>query len=411
MSQERASPTTESCTKEPRIAPPRSRSGWPRALSLTAVAAALILAGAGCHSNTAETPNPAPVVTVTRPVMRSVKDYLDLTGNTAAFNSVQLVARVEGYLEKVHFVDGAQVKKGALLFTIQQDQYRAQLQQAQAQVSAQKAALAHARIEFARYSGLELKHAATQTEVDQWRYQTQASAAGVIGAQAQVQIARLNLDYTEVRAPFDGWIGRHLVDPGNLVGSMGKQTVLAIIDQIDPLYVYFTINERDLLRIIKMRRSAGLPIAQPVVPAYFGLSNEESFPHSGRLDFASIAVTPTTGTLQVRGIFPNHDHAILPGLFARVRLKSPNPRDALLIPGDAVSFDQQGSYVLVVDKDDVVQRRGVKTGFQVGSMIVVDQGLDASDQVVVQGLLQAIPGRKVKPEQAAASAAPSPSDD
>jgi RND family efflux transporter MFP subunit len=293
-----------------------------------------------------------------------------------------------------------------LLFTIQQDQYRAQLQQAQAQVSAQKAALAHAQIEFARYSGLELKHAATQTEVDQWRYQTQASAAGVIGAQAQVQIARLNLDYTEVRAPFDGWIGRHLVDPGNLVGTMGKQTVLAQIDQIDPLYVYFTINERDLLRVIKMRRSEGLPIAQPVIPAYFALSDENGFPHAGRLDFASIAVAPTTGTLQVRGIFPNHDHSVLPGLFARVRIKAPKAREALLIPGDAVSFDQQGSYVLVVEKDGVVERRGVKTGFQVGAMIVVEDGLDVADQVIVQGLLQAIPGRKVTPEPAAAVAAP-----
>jgi len=366
---------------------------------------AVMLAAAGCRTHSVEAPNPPPVVTVTRPVMREVKDYLDLTGNTAPFNSVQLVARVEGYLEKVHFKDGARVKKGDLLFTIQQSQYRAQLQQAQAQLMSQKAALAHAKIEFARYSGLEKKHAAPQTDVDHWRYQTLSAEAGVLGAQAQVELAKLNLDYTEVRAPFDGRIGRHLVDPGNLVGTMGKQTVLAVLDQLDPLYVYFTINERDLLRIIRMRESEGLPLAQPVVPASFGLSDEEGFPHQGRLDFASIGVTPTTGTLQVRGVFRNDVHPVLPGLFARVRLTAPKGREGLLVPGDAVSFDQQGSYVLVVGKDDVVKRRSVKTGFQVGTMMVIEQGLGTDDRVIVEGLLQAIPGRKVKPEPAAASTA------
>jgi len=343
------------------------------------------------------------VVTVARPVVSEVRDHLDFTGNTAPFYSVKLVARVEGYLEKVHFTDGAQVKKGDLLFTIQQSQYRAQLQQAQAQIMSQKAALAHAQIEYRRYSGLERKHAASQTEVDHWLYKTQTAQAGLLNARAQVKLATLNLDYTQVRAPFNGWIGRHLVDPGNLVGAMGKQTVLAVIDRIDPLYVYFTINERDLLRIIRMRRREGLPIARPVVPAYFGLADEKGHPHRGRLDFASIAVTPTTGTLQVRGIFPNHDHSVLPGLFVRVRLTAAKAHEALLIPGDAISYDQQGPYVLLVDKSDTVRRRSVKTGFQVGTMMVIDQGLTTKDRVVVQGLLQAIPGRKVKPEPYAAS--------
>ncbi len=358
---------------------------------------AAMLAISGCRSESSAPLNPPPTVAVAWPVPREVKDYLDLTGNTAPSNSVQLVARVEGYLEQVHFTDGAQVKKGQLLFTIQQSQYRAQLQQALAQVMSQKAALAHARIEYVRYSGLEKKHAAAQTEVDHWQYETQASQAGLLNAQAQVKLAQLNLDYTEVRAPFDGWIGRHLVDPGNLVGAMGKQTVLAVIDRVDPLYVYFTINERDLLRIIRMRRRAGLPIGQPVVPAFFELSDETGFPHRGHLDYASIAVTPTTGTLQVRGIFPNSSHTVLPGLFARVRLTAAKGREALMIPGDAVSYDQQGSYVLVVDAKDVVRRRSVKTGLQVGTMLVIEHGLAVKDRVVVEGLLQAIPGRKVKP--------------
>lgn len=380
------------------------RERTPRWLIATIVAGLLTLGA--CRRPSAEAPSPPPVVKVARPVTREVRDYLDFTGNTAPFNSVKLVARVEGYLQKIHFTDGAEVKKGQLLFTIQQSQYRAQLEQAHAQVLAQKAALAHARIEYARYSRLEKKHAATQTAVDHWRYQMQSAEAGLLGAQAQVTLARLNLDYTEIRAPFDGWIGRHLVDPGNLVGAMGKQTVLANIEQIDPLYVYFTINERDLLRIIRMRKSEGLPIERPVVPVYFGLSDENGYPHRGHLDFASIAVAPTTGTLQVRAIFPNHDKSVFPGLFVRVRILSPRAHKELLIQGDAVSFDQQGPYVLVVGKDNIVRHRSVKTSFQVGTMMVITQGLNTSDRVVVEGLLQAIPGRKVEPEAVSASVAP-----
>jgi RND family efflux transporter MFP subunit len=235
-----------------------------------------------------------------------------------------LVARVEGYLEKVHFTDGAFVKKGQLLFTIQQEQYKAQLQQAESSVAAQKAALWHAKVEFARYSHLLTQDAATQTEVDQWHYKRDAAQADLLSAQAQVVIAQLNLGYTTITAPFDGRIGRHLVNPGNLVGTMGKQTALAEITRIDPIYVYFTINERDLLQIIQ-RAKVGpgeIEARTRVIPIYFGLSNEDGFPHAGRLDFASISVAPTTGTLQLRGIFPNPSRSILPGLFVRVRLNA-----------------------------------------------------------------------------------------
>ena len=363
----------------------------------------------GCKGAQEAATPPPPAVTVARPVSESVANTLDFTGNTAATQSVTVVARVEGYLEKIHFTDGQQVKKGDLLFTIQQAQYKAQLQQAQAQVAVEKAALWHATTELRRYAGLVLEDAATETQVDHWRTEKEQATARLSAAQAQVELAQLKLSYTLVRAPITGRIGRHLVDVGNLVGGIGQPTSLAEINQIDPIYVYFTIDQRELLRVIE--RQKALPrdsITQGVVPATFGLLSEDGYPHQGHLDFASIGVAPTTGTLQVRGIFPNRDATVLPGLFARVRISALEKTNALLVPGDAVRFDQQGEYVLVVNAKNVVERRGVKVGLQVGDRLVVSEGLQADDAVIVEGLLQAIPGREVRPHPATSSVPAAP---
>lgn len=383
------------------------RFGRVRVQAAFLIAIVSITIVSGCQNK--ETTPPPPEVTVSRPTVQAVTDYLDFTGNTAATDSVSLVARVEGYLEAVHFVDGSRVKKGDLLFTIQQAQYKAQLQQAEAQVAAQKAALWHAKRELERYTNLLKQDAATQTDVDHWQYEKDSSQAALIGAQAQVELAKLNLDYTIIRAPFDGRIGRHLVNPGNLVGPTGQQSQLAQIDRIDPMYVYFTINERDLLRIVARNKNlTSKGLAERQIPVQFELSNEKDYPHSGLLDFASLAVSQTTGTLQLRGIFPNRDSTILPGLFARVRVPVALPRDALMVPGEAVSFDQQGEYLLVVNDKNIVERQGVTLGPQVGTMQAIEQGIKADDWVIVEGILQAIPGRVVSPQRQAGSHAVTP---
>ena len=347
---------------------------------------------------------PPPAVTVARPVVQTVTDYIDLTGTTSAVATVQLVARVEGFLEQIHFQDGQRVKQGDLLFTIQQDTYQAQLQQAQSQLQAMQAQLLHAQTEFERYSGLFKQRAASAVDVDTWRANRDQAQAGVLGAQAQIEIAQINLGYTTVSAPFDGRMGRHLIDAGNLVGT-GGQTVLAEINRIDPIYAYFTINERDLLRIREQRAQSGQSGPPTDQVLELGLTNDDGFPHQGKLDFAAIALTPGTGTLQLRGIFPNPDYRILPGLFARIRAPLAERPGALLVPETALGRDQAGAYLLTVGAGDVVQRTGVELGQLVGTMRVVE-GLAATDRVIVSGLERAVPGRKVTPREAAAAAPP-----
>lgn len=366
--------------------------------ALLPVVAMAILAG-GCEEKNTFVAPPPPKVTVARPVRQSVTDYLELTGNTQAINTVKLVARVEGYLEGLHFQDGADVRKGDLLFTIQPQQYQAQLAQAKAQVQAQQAALLNAETEYERYSRLYQQKAAAATDVDNWRFQRDSSKAAVANAMAQVDIANLNLSYTQVTAPFPGRMGRRLVDIGNVVGAGGQETPLAEINQVDPIYVYFTINELDLLRIRGRQQQAGEgDYRMKPVPIQAGLATEQGYPHEGRIDFASISLDPSTGTLLVRAVFSNPDRVLLPGLFVRLRLPVGRDRDAILVPEVALGIDQIGRYVLVVDDKNVVERRPVKTGQSYGEMRVVSDGLTGDERVVINGLLRAIPGRQVEPQ-------------
>jgi RND family efflux transporter MFP subunit len=363
---------------------------------------------AACGQKEAPTPPPPPKVTVSQPIQRTVTDFLELTGNSQALNTVQLVARVAGYLEKTFFDDGQLVKKGQLLFLIQQNTYEARLRQAEGQILSLRSQLNYAQSQLIRFSRLLPNKAASQSDVENWRNQRDTAQANLKTAEAQRDLAQLDLSYTKITAPFDGRIDRRLKDPGNLVGA-GENTILAEVSQIDPIDVYFSISDVDLARL--MESAGGLPGKGLSMkwPIFMGLGHEEGYPHQGKIDFAAITLTPTTGTLLMRGEFPNPGAQILPGLYSRVKVPL-KERMAFLLPDAAIGNDQQGSYVLIVNEKNVVERRGVKSGSLVDNLRATEEGLEGKEWVIVKGFLRAAPGRLVTPERESLSPAATPSE-
>ena len=352
-----------------------------------------------CRREQARNPFPPPAVTVAKPVTRRVTDFLELTGNTQAVMTVQLQARVMGYLDKVLFKDGQPVKKDQLLFQIQQNTYIANLEQAEAAILQQKAQLEYAEAQLIRYTKLVPEKAAAVADADNWRYQRDAARANLLAAIAKRDLARLDLGYTEVRAPFDGRIDRRLKDPGNLVGA-GEYTVVATVNQVDPIYAYFTISDTDLSRLMSEARWVPGQERGRKWPVHLGLPTERGYPHEGTLDFSSISLAPTTGTLLLRAIFPNRDGKILPGIYARVHVPV-KEKDALLVPEQALGYDQRGPYVLAVGGDNTVTRVAIRTGTLIDNFRVAEEGLSGNEWIVVKGTQKAIPGRVVRPERQA----------
>jgi RND family efflux transporter MFP subunit len=386
----------------------------PAVAVLTAIAA---LALASCGSRNTYVPPPPPKVVVAQPLQKSVTLYIYLTGNTAAFRTANLVARVQGYLESIDYKDGAAVTKGTQLFGIERDTYQAQLDQATAQLAKDQAVLGEAQVDLTRYQTLvEQKSIATQQAQDQ-AFVVEQDRATVGIDQANLETATINLGFTRVMAPFDGIVTNHQVDIGNLVGASGPTTLSTIL-QTDPIYVYFTVSEPQVLAIRRSNAEAGHPISSTdlsrlsSVPVEIGLQDEEGYPHNGHLDYASPQVDSSTGTLSLRAVFENKDHALLPGLFVRVRIPIAQRDKALLTRNDAIGTSQEGSYVLVVGTDNVVQRKIVKTGQRQGQLRIIESGLDPGDWVVTGGVQKAFPGARVEPQRTdLASAAAAPADD
>jgi membrane fusion protein, multidrug efflux system len=381
---------------------------------LAVLAAIAALAFAGCSgSRNAYVPPPPPKVVVTQPVQKPVTLYLELTGNTAPFRTVQLVARVQGYLETIDYKDGTAVTKGTQLFGIERDVYQAQLDQAMAQLAHDQAVLKGAQVDLARYQQLAKTNAIPQQQMQDQQYTVEQDEATVKLDQANVETATINLGFTRVLAPFDGVVTNHLVDLGALVGVSGP-TTLATIIQSDPIYAYFNASEPQVLAIRRNRAERGESLRTtdlPDIPVEIGLQDEEGYPHKGQLDYASPQVDTATGTVTGRALFANKDGALLPGLFVRVRLPIGHQDKALLTRSDAIGASQEGSYVLVVGADDVVQRKIVKTGQRQGQLQIIESGLDPGDWVVTEGTQRAFPGAKVAPQRSElTSVAADPSD-
>ncbi len=356
-----------------------------------------IVAGlSGCQQSQEFVEPPPPPVTVARPLQQAVTVYHEFTGTTEAIESVEIRARVTGFLDSIHFRPADDVVQGELLFVIEQEPYKAALDRAKATLESRIADHRLAKATARRKEGALKANAISKLEVLQAQAEVLTAAAAIDEAKADVRNAEIDLSYTEIRAPISGRIGRNLVDEGNLVGA-GEQTLLTTIVRYQPMYAYFTINERDLLRYQENNRKAR-GTYEPVFE--LGLANEKGYPHVGSLDYIDNRVDETTGTITVRGEFPNKSGRMVPGLFARIRVPDPTRIEALLVPENALGRDQRGTYVLVANSENVVEYRLLQVGAQVdGGLRIVEKGLQPEDWVIVKGIQRARPGAKVAPEQ------------
>jgi RND family efflux transporter MFP subunit len=371
-----------------RFAPVRARSVW----LLSLICLALVLSGCDKKERPAAPPSP---VTVAKPLQQQVRSYEIFDGYLAALLSVNLEARVPGYLTKILFKDGAYVKKNDLLFVIEQEQYIQQVKLTQAIYDESK-------IEFNRQKSLLKENATSQAAVDK-------ALSNMIQAEANLQLAKINLGYTEVKAPFDGLMGRHLIDVGNYLGTSPQGVKLATIQKINPIYVYFSINERDLLKYQKQfANEKNRKSIVDSLPVYIGLQNEEGYPHEGVLDFAANLLSTSTGSLQLRAEIKNDQFNLVPGLYARVMAEYGDPRQSLLIPSSCVMNDQEGAYVYLMDANKKVERRNITLGQRFGKMVEVRKGLAETDNVLINGFVNVGQGQLVAPTESKLDPVPRP---
>ncbi len=355
----------------------------------------------GCSRAPSE-PVPDPlIVTVSNPIEREVTDYSDFTGRTAAVDSVELRARVWGYLEKVNFKEGAIVQKGDVLFEIDPLSYQAIHSQAEGDLAAAEAILNRLEADFARAEVLIRTKVISREEYDKVVGDRSQAVATRAARHATVERAKLDLGYTKVAAPITGRVSRYVVTVGNLVqsGDQGGGTLLTTIVSVDPMYVYFDVDEHTALRVRQLvREGKSDSPREGGFPVSLGLANEKGFPHHGTINFVENQVNPKTGTIRLRGVFPNENQVLLPGLFARVRTPLGRPHQALLVSERALDTDQDQKILYVVNDKNEVTTRAVKLGAVQNGLREITDGLKPGEKVIVEGIQNVRPGEIVQPK-------------
>ncbi len=353
------------------------------------------------HSAPPQGPPPAMEISVAVVPEREITEWDEYTGRLEAVDTVEIRPQVSGYLQKVEFAEGKEVRKGDVLFQIDPRPFQAELDRAMAAQEQAQTGAELARADLARGDKLLASRAISQEEYDQRVAASRNAGAQVKSAAAAVQVAQLNLDYTRIRSPINGRIGRAEVTQGNLVsGGPGTQgSRLATVVSLQPMYAYFEAAEQDYLKYFDMARSGERPISiNTKNPVYLALGNETEFKHAGYMDFVDNRVNTSTGTLMGRAVFANPDHYLAAGMFVRVRLIGKGKYKGALINDRAIATDQDRRYVLVVGEGDKVEYRAVTTGPFVDGLRVVRSGVKAGDRIIVNGLQRVRPGMTVKPK-------------
>jgi RND family efflux transporter MFP subunit len=371
-------------------------------LVITAVMFVSVLAMAGCAPAPSVKSESAPKrVTVSYPIERDVTDYADFTARIAAVDSVEVRAHVWGYLDKVNFKEGALVKKGDVLFELDPRPYQATLDQAKAKVAQDEAQLKYDEAEYKRNLGLAPTKSVSKSELDKSEAARGVDIANVAASKAVVASRELDLEYTKVTAPISGRVSRYVVTVGNLIlsGDQGGGTLLTTIVSVDPMYAYFDVDERTVLRVRQLIREGKAKSARDVDwPVSLALASEDGFPHHGTINFVDNQVNPKTGTLRIRGVFPNKDEFLSQGYFARVRVPIGLPHKTVLVSDRAIDSDQGQKIVYVVDQENKVAVRPVRLGSLHDGRRAVEDGLTSGDRVIVTGFQQVRPGLVVEPK-------------
>jgi RND family efflux transporter MFP subunit len=377
------------------------------AAAMVAIAPALAACGQSASQPQSAAP-PPPQVTVAKPVTKMIAEQDEYVGRFVAVESVEVRARVSGYLDAIHFQDGQIVKKGDLLFTIDRRPFAATLAQAQASLAQARANLAFAESDLARAQNVAVGAVITQQTFDQRMQAKRVAQAAVAAQDAAVSQATLDFEFTELRAPVSGRIGDRRVSTGNLVtgGASGNTSLLATIESIDPIRFEFTLDEASYLRYGRLAKDGtDAPDHGLTVPIKLKLIDERGFSHEGRMDFIDNAIDRSFGTIRARAVFANPKSTFTPGMFARVEVAAAPPGEALLVPDAAIGSEQVGKFVLVVDAENVARPKRVTLGPVVDGLRVVTEGLAPDDNVIINGLMRARPGVKVTPQQSSIASA------